>query len=133
MSRETDRIADRRGMALCFGLALMLVLYACCGCAYTNDDWTMICYAVAGQAADAASTQYALDQGFVERNDYLYGDSPSWRDMAKVKIPLLLLAWVCGEVWPEHRGFVYGIVGTTGLAAGAWNTAHIMRYDGSDR
>ena len=116
-----------RAALICFALAIALLLLAGCATPYSRGDWAMLGYAVAGQGADCASAAYALDRGFVERNDILYGDSPSWRDMAKVKVPLLLLAWVCGEIWPGNRELIYGIVGTVGFAAGTANTITIWR------
>ena len=88
--------------------------------------------AAGGQLADTASTARALDRGCKEANP-LFGSDPSTGTIVVIKLGVLALAYATTEYWvPEEsrqstRNWVYGALGLTGFAAGAWNSAQDCR------
>ena len=105
--------------------------------ARSDDSWTgwnkfWFGAAVGGQLADTASTARALDRGCKEANP-LFGSDPSTGTIVLVKVGVLALAYATTEyLVPEDsrqssRNWIYGALGVTGLAAGAWNSAQDCR------
>jgi hypothetical protein len=88
--------------------------------------------AIGGQVADTVSTVKALDRGCEEANP-LFGSDPSTGTIVAIKVGVLVLAYMATEYWlPEDsrqssRNWIYGALGVTGLAAGAWNSAQDCR------
>ena len=105
--------------------------------AQSDDSWTgwnkfWFGAAVGGQLADIVSTDRGLDRGCKEMNP-LFGSDPSTGTIVAAKLGVLGLAYVTTEYWmpvesrQSTRNWVYGALGLTGFAAGAWNSAQDCR------
>ena len=53
--------------------------------------------------------------GFYEANSWLLGDHPEPKDLALFKAGAVVVTWLAGEIWPEHRDVIFM---TSGLSAG---------------
>lgn len=105
--------------------------------AQSDDSWTgwnkfWFAAAVGGQLADIVSTDRGLDRGCKEVNP-LFGSDPSTGTIVAAKLGVLALAYATTEYWvpvesrQSSRNWVYGALGLTGFAAGAWNSAQDCR------
>lgn len=75
---------------------------------------------VAAQAADYESTRKGLSRGMTELNPIL-GERPDQGNIALFKLGSVGMLYGLGELFPDHREFIYSLGIITGGAAAVNN------------
>lgn len=108
--------------------ALIILTLITQGCGtyrpHTKQEGIELVLVAVGQAFDGASTLYAKDKGLEEFNP-LYGDSDE--RLIAGKIVAVALAYVLGQIDPDHRSAWYRLFAIGGFAAGTYNVINAER------
>ena len=109
-------------------LALICLTLISCSSSrpHTKAEKYWLATMIAGQVADAATTQYGLHQGLKEANP-LYGKDPNMGVVIGVKIAYVGLAYGLGQLIPEGRKTFYIIGCIPGWGAAGWNFYQIEK------
>jgi len=111
-----------------FTLILFCLVFISCSSSrpHTKAEKYWLTAMIAGQVADAATTQYGLHRGLKEANP-LYGKDPNMGVVIGVKVVYVGLAYGLGQLIPDGRKAFYIIGCIPGWGAAGWNLYQIEK------
>ena len=106
-------------------LAILLLAFACVGCAntrpYTDYEKQLLVGGIVADTVDLGLTSIALNSGDFDEGNSVYWDTDDIGAMMLVKILKTIAAYFAGHIWPEYRkAILWGNVGAGALPA-VWN------------
>lgn len=98
----------------------------CSGCtSYSRTEAIAMGYGISGQVADFTSTAVGItDAELVEENpvfNWASNDTELLCALGSYKVLLIVGTFFAGEIFPEQRKLLWGIVGTAGWVPAMWN------------
>jgi len=108
-------------------LTLTLLLLGCSSYRpHTKTEKYWLAAMISAQAADVATTEYALHRGLHEANPIL-GKDPSLGKTIGIKALSVGVIYLMGQIDPKRRKLYYQIGTVVGLAPAIWNWYQIER------
>lgn len=128
--RETKTTELGLVCILCL-IGVLLLLTGCVTANYrphTPQEKQLLVHALIGQSLDCVTTSIALNSGDFQEGNEIWWNSEDTGGVYAAKVSMLGVGYLIGNLQPNWRKWIYGIMAGGGYGAAGWNTYQMLTY-----